>query len=182
MTTSEQTTARQRQVAEFIAALERLDAAGRARLKRNAGRTLGEARDGYRAFFQALPYDVPDWLHEDYFLVATLFPLAPHREGAGSLGATLRRVRQGRSGADRANSLDRRFQTLLDSDREQLPFRLRQAVRLAAANDLPIDWAALLRDVLAWEWDGRPVQLRWAKDYYVGRHDPITDATDAAHE
>ncbi|MFO7169857.1 MAG: type I-E CRISPR-associated protein Cse2/CasB [Chloroflexota bacterium] len=162
-------TPRQRQIAAFVAALERLDASGRARLKRNAGRALGEARDVHRVFFQALPYDVHERQYDDYFLVASLFPLAPHRAGAGSLGATLRQVRQIRGGAERANSLDRRFQALIDSEREQLPFRLRQAVRLAAADDVAIDWAQLLSDLLAWDLDGRPVQLRWARDYFVGQ-------------
>jgi CRISPR system Cascade subunit CasB len=169
MSNSQQASPRQRQVADFVAALGRLDAAGRARLRRNAGRTLGEARDVHRAFFQSLPYEVSPWQHDDYFLVATLCPLAPYRDGAGSLGLTLRRVRQGRSqgGGERSNSLDRRFQTLIDSDREQLPFRLRQAVRLAAADEEPIDWAELLRDVLAWEHAEHYVQLRWAEDFYV---------------
>jgi CRISPR system Cascade subunit CasB len=166
---SDHSATRQRQIVDFIAALDQLDAAGRARLRRNAGRTLAEARDIHRAFFQSLPYDVSPWQHDDYFLVAALFPLTAHRAGVGSLGMTMRRVRQGRSqgGGERTNSLDRRFQTLLDSDREQLPFRLRQAVRLAAADDQPIDWAELLRDVLAWEHAEHYVQLRWARDFYV---------------
>jgi CRISPR system Cascade subunit CasB len=161
---SSEPTPRQRQITEFIDALMRLDAAGRARLKRNAGRTLGEARDIHRVFYQALPYSVHERQHEEYFLIATLFPLADPRGGAVSLGSTLRRVRQSRESA----SLDRRFQTLLDSEREQLPFRLRQAVRLAAASEQQIDWAQLLADLLNWDWDGHPVQLRWAKDYFVG--------------
>jgi CRISPR system Cascade subunit CasB len=177
MTSSDQLSSRRRQIGAFVAALERLDAAGRARLKRNAGRTLGEARDVHRVFFQALPYEVSQWQQEDYFLAATLFPLAPHRADAGSLGATLRQVRQIRGGAERANSLDRRFQTLIDSDREQLPFRLRQIVRLAAADKLSIDWAALLSDLLAWDLDGHPVRVRWARDYFVGQPPLASDAS-----
>jgi CRISPR system Cascade subunit CasB len=167
--TGSEPTARQRQTEQFVAALEQLDAAGRARLKRNAGRLLGEARQVHQVFYQALPYEVREPQHEDYFLIATLFPLAPHREGAGSLGETLRRVRLDRSETTRTTRIDRRFQTLLDSDRAQLPFRLRQAVRLVAAADLPLDWTSLLRDVLIWELTGRPVQLRWARDYFVGQ-------------
>ncbi len=167
MSSSSDQTPRQRQIATFVAALERLDAAGRARLKRNAGRTLGEARDVQRVFFQTVPYEVHERQHEDYFLVATLYPLAEPRAGGASLGATLRRVRQSRESA----SLDRRFQALIDSDREQLPFRLRQAVRLAAASEQPVDWAQLLDDLLAWEHPERYIQLRWARDYFVGRRD-----------
>lgn len=165
-------TSRQHQAETFIAELERLDAAGRARLKRNAGRTLGEARQIHQVFFQALPIGLDKRHLDDYFLIATLFPLVPQRAGTGSLAAALRRVRQRRSDSGRTNSLDRRFQTLLDSERVQLPFRLRQAVRLIAAEDLSLDWTLLLRNLLAWEREGRPVQLGWARDYFVGRPEP----------
>ena len=161
----------QRQAAEFIAALEQLDAGGRARLKRNAGNTLADARNVHRAFFQSLPYTVGERLHEDYFLIATLYPLANNRAGIGNLGDTMRHVRQARGGdtSGRANSLDRRFETLLDCEREHLPFRLRQAVRLAAASEQAIDWTQLLLDIIGWEQPERRIQLRWARSYFVGK-------------
>jgi CRISPR system Cascade subunit CasB len=96
--------------------------------------------------------------------------MAEARRDAASLGTTLRTVRHNRESA----SIDRRFQSLIDSEREQLPFRLRQAVRLAAASDQAIDWEQLLNDLLAWEYEGKPVQRRWARDYFVGRRE--TDA------
>jgi CRISPR system Cascade subunit CasB len=187
--TTETIPAWQRQEQAFIAALDQLDAGGRARLKRNAGRTLAEAHDGHRVFFQALPYDIHERAHEDYFLIATLFPLVAHRHQAGSLGTSLRQVRHLRGGAHdgRTNSLDRRVQALLDSDREQLPFRLRQAVRLIAAEreHVALDWARLLRDVRSWEHPERRVQLRWARDYFVGVSAPSTeshsDETEGGH-
>jgi CRISPR system Cascade subunit CasB len=181
---------RQEQQAQaFIAALETLDAGGRARLKRNAGRSLAEAHDVHRVFFQALPYDIHERAHEDYFLIATLFPLVVHRHQAGSLGTSLRQVRHLRGGAHdgRTNSLDRRVQALLDSDREQLPFRLRQAVRLIAADreHVALDWAQLLHHVLHWEDSKRWVQLRWSRDYFVGVSAPSTephsDETEGGH-
>lgn len=163
---------RQQQAQEFIAALAKLDAGGRARLKRNAGRNLAEARDIHRVFFQALPYGIHARQEEDYFLVATLFPLVPHNPQAGSLGASLRQVRRIRTGsnAGQTNSLDRRFQSLLDSDREQLSFRLRQAVRLIAADrdHVTLNWECLLRDLLNWDSPNQTVQVRWARDYFVG--------------
>ena len=160
----------QRQAAEFIAALEQLDAGGLARLKRNAGHTLAEARDVYRAFFQALPYTVGERLHEDYFLIATLFPLAGNRANAGNFGDTMRRVKLARGGDEsgRANSLDRRFEALLDCDRQHLHFRLRQAVRLATASEQAIDWTQLLLDIIGWDHPERRTQLRWARSYFVG--------------
>jgi CRISPR system Cascade subunit CasB len=167
----------QRQAAEFIAALEQLDTGGLARLKRNAGHTLAEARDGYRAFFQALPYTVGERFHEDYFLIATLFPLADHRANSGNFGDTLRRVRLARGGeaGPRANSLDRRLAALLDCDRQHLHFRLRQAVRLAAASDQAIDWTQLLLDVIGWNHVERRVQRRWAHAYFGGKPEASTN-------
>jgi CRISPR system Cascade subunit CasB len=153
----------QQRVDEFITALERLDNAGRARLKRNAGRSLHEARDVHRIFYRALPYEVAGREEAIYFLVATLYPLADSRNDQRSLGATLRAVRQSRA----SESIDRRFQALLDSNSENLPFRLRQAVRLAAASDQSIDWRRLLNDLLNWDHPDRYVQLQWARDYFT---------------
>ena len=164
----------QRQAAEFIAALERLDAGGLARLKRNAGNTLADARDVHRAFFQSLPYTVGERLHEDYFLIATLFPLADNSRNAGDFGHSMRRVKLARGGDEsgRTNSLDRRFEALLDCEREQLGFRLRQAVRLTAASEQAIDWTQLLLDVIGWDHPERRTQLRWARTYFVGKLNP----------
>ncbi len=163
-------TQRQQQVAAFIAALERLDSAGRARLKRNAGRALHEARGVHQVFFQTLPPKIAGSPEEEiYFLVATLYPLAKGRNDGASLGATLRAVRQLRQ----SESLDRRFQALLDSDIEQMYFRLRQMVRLIAASEQRIDWKQLLNDLLAWGHPERYVQLRWARDYFVGQPNAV---------
>ncbi|MHB8629124.1 MAG: type I-E CRISPR-associated protein Cse2/CasB [Aggregatilineales bacterium] len=153
---------------EFVNALTRLDAGGLARLRRNAGYTLTEATDVHRVFFQVLPFGLSEWQQDIYFLVATLFPLATHSLSAGTLGATLHRVRVYRDGGGRANSLDRRFQTLIDSDREQLSFRLRQVTRLAEASEKPVNYVRLLVDVLRWDSEAKHVQLRWARDYYIG--------------
>lgn len=172
-------TLRQQQVAAFIAALERLDNAGRARLKRNAGRTLREARDVHQVFFRALPFQVAGRPEEDvYFLVATLYPLAKARNDGASLGATLRVVRQVRE----SESIDRRFQALLDSDMDQIRFRLRQMVRLIAASDQPIDWGRLLTDLLAWEHPDRYVQLHWARDYFVGQPETVSSQAIQSYE
>lgn len=170
-------------VERFIARLETLDTGGRARLKRNAGRTLNEARDVYHVFFAILPYEMPQWDQENYFLIATLYAAGTHRENPRprnpprSLGASLRQLRRDNSD-DRRTSLDKRFQTLLEADREQLPFRLRQIVSLLAANDIAIDWAQLLRNVQRWNHDSRFVQLAWARDYFAPSSDtPELSAT-----
>jgi CRISPR system Cascade subunit CasB len=64
------------------------------------------------------------------------------------------------------DGVDRRAAVLLDAHRAELPFRLRQAVRLAASHERPIDWRRLLADLLRWEHPRRPVQKAWARSYF----------------
>ncbi len=176
-------------IRDFISNLERLDAGGRARLKRNAGRTLNQARDAYQVFFNALPRVVTDErIQEDYFLIATLYAVGTHRENPRptnpprSLGASLRQVRLQvkDANADRQISLDKRFQALLDADREQLPFRLGQIVRLLATHQIAIDWRRLLQHVRSWNAEDRWVQLAWARDYYTTTSEQSSETNDQA--
>ena len=137
------------------------DRAAKARLRRACGRALEEAPgEALRAFYGLWPPTGRD--EGRYFLVATLFPLAQDAEGAGNLGATLRRARTEAN----AKGLDRRVAALLDADLEQLAFRLRQAVHFAQSRRAAVDYAQLLRDLLLWEVPGRWAQRGWAQAYY----------------
>lgn len=149
-------------IARFISRLERLDASGRARLKRSVGRPPGEAREALGLFYSLLPPGVPEPQEADYFLLATLYPLADGA-GQGDLGAALRRAR----GSANAKGLDRRITSLLDADREQLPFRLRQAVQYLRSRRVRVNWPALLQDILLWTHPERTVQRRWARSYFA---------------
>ncbi len=151
------------QVAEFCERLSRLDAGERARLKRNAGQRLAEARDALGLFYRLLPPGVPVAQEEIYFLLATLYPLADG-DGQGDLGASLRLARRSKF----AKGLDRRVEILLDADEAQLPFRLRQAVRFLASNRVRVNWAFLLQDLLRWTHPSRFIQQRWARSYFAG--------------
>lgn len=149
-------------VTEFCERLEQLDAGERARLKRNAGHTLAESHNVLGLFFRLLPPNVPQYQEETYFLVATLFPLA---EGGDveNLGHSLYLARDEKY----AQGLDRRMEILLDADREQLPFRLRQAIRFLYSKRVPVNWPRLLKDLLAWGHPKRYVQENWARDYFA---------------
>lgn len=151
-------------ITEFCERLERLDAGERARLKRNAGRTLAESHNVLGLFFRMLPPDVPQYQEETYFLVATLFPLT---EGSdeGSLGHALYRARDKKH----AQGLDRRVEIMLDANREQLPFRLRQAIRFLYSKRVPVNWPRLLKDLLAWGHPKRYMQENWARDYFANQ-------------
>jgi CRISPR type I-E-associated protein CasB/Cse2 len=151
----------------FISELNRLDRAERARLRRNAGNTLGEGRRVLGLFYRILPAQTPEWMHERCFLVATLFPNADSSNDR-NFGASLRRVRTEQTGP----ALDRRFAVLLDADLGQLPFRLRQMVRLVHARRGGINWLQLLRDLSDWNRYDPRVQKQWAMAYFGGLEPP----------
>jgi CRISPR system Cascade subunit CasB len=155
------------QVQLFIEKLDRLDAGDRARLKRNAGRTLAESRNALGLFYHLLPPGVSEYQQETYFLVATLYPLA---EGGahGNLGESLRRARIAQNKA----GLDRRIEILLDADSNQLPFRLRQTIHFLQSSRVRVNWPQLLTDLLFWNVPSRSVQLRWALAYFTSPNYP----------
>jgi len=164
---------------EFVGRLETLTQrdskrADLARLRRCAGRSLSECPEVFQLFYRLLPYPVrgDDREEERYFLVATLFALDPRPSGARDFGACMGAV-AGSRGAGR-EGIDRRMAILLDAPGDDLAFRLRQVVALAASADIGINWRSLLSDVLWWDHPARRVQRRWARSYFGGT--PATDS------
>lgn len=149
-------------VSLFFERLGKLDAGGRARFKRNAGRTLNEsAHETLGLFYSLLPRNVPEYQHDLFFLAATLYPLAEDG-GSGDFGTALKRAKQ----AKNAKGLDRRIEILLDADETQLAFRLRQAVHFMKSCGVRVDFPLLLQDLLYWTHPDRFVQRQWAQSYF----------------
>jgi len=144
----------------YLQNLSALNAGGKARLKRDAGKSLAEAQS-LGLFYRLLPYGLSGAQEEIFFLLATLYPLADSG-GTGNFGASLRRARD----PDNPQGLDRRVEILLDSNISQLPFRLRQAVRFLRSSRVSINWQQLLEDLLRWNSFNRTVQKQWARAYF----------------
>lgn len=68
------------------------------------------------------------------------------------------------------DSLKRRVEALLAA-RDDLYGHLRQAVSLLKTVEIPVDWALLMSDLQAWDWQGRPVQWAWSRSFYIGHQD-----------
>lgn len=143
-----------------------------ARLRRGLGKRPGEVWECLPEVLPSLRLEVTDAEYyrerEVFFLVGSLFALHPEQaaraeEGSGqrrnSLGATMRKV------GDHESAV-KRFTALLSARRELLPDLLRQAVSLAAAAEVPIDYFRLTFDLLDWEYEDHRVQLNWARDYW----------------
>jgi CRISPR system Cascade subunit CasB len=160
-------------VEEFVGKLEALShhdsaRADLARLRRCAGRSLVESPEVFQLFYRLLPYPVrgDDREEERYFLVATLFALDPKSSSARDFGTTMGAIAGSRGGG--REGVDRRMAVLLDAPFDDLPFRLRQVVALAASADIGINWRSLLSDILWWDHPARRVQRRWARSYFGG--------------
>lgn len=134
------------------------DRATLAELRRCLGRDLGRAL--YRA--GTLFARVPDYALDDALLVAALFAAHQGTRTGQSLGAAFRELCQ-RGGS---GSAEKRFVALLDSKREDLPDRLRQAVSLLKSKDVGLDWHRLLSDLARWNHPARWVQRTWARDFW----------------
>jgi CRISPR system Cascade subunit CasB len=147
--------------AEFISLLQGLDPGDRARLKRNAGKTISEAHDAMGLFYKLLPYGVSQSQEEFYFLVATLFPIAA-KGNKGNFGDHLLLAQSSKN----SKGLDRRVEILLDADMIQLHFRLRQSVHFLQSCRVGINWVQLLEDLLQWNHPDRYIQTRWARSYF----------------
>ena len=75
---------------------------------------------------------------------------------------------------------------LLDTDRIDLPYKLRQATSLLARDGIGLDWKRLYHDLRYWDDPerDREVQKWWARGYWstVAREDATNDNPTLANE
>ncbi len=160
----------------FVGRVEGLGNGELAQLRRAAGDRLGDRSEllWFAGYTRSERTEAVD------FLVATLLAQystvtiksGAHR-GKGDFGATWKRA----IGLSTSDSIKRRFHILLDSDLAwdgsgDLPYRLRQMVRYAAAKGVGVDWAQLLRDLQNWPYLERRPQKRWARSFFSSFNEP----------
>ena len=159
-------------IQKFLSNLAELNAGAKARFKRDAGKELAEAHS-IGLFYRLLPYGLSAEQEEIYFLVATLYPLADNSD-AKNFGTSLKALRQNKKQQQKpTESMDKRFEVLLDADKGQLPHRLRQIVKFLKSGEqkIGVNWARLLKDLLGWQRPSRHVQKEWAREYFALSND-----------
>ncbi len=169
--------------AEALAQLEKTnERATLAQLRRGRGKDFGQEsrRDGWvLTQLRRLPLDRDrddfDYTVNRCCLVASLFSEHSAPRAYGTLGSAFRRM-AGQPGASE-EAIEGRFHALLDSDREDLPERLRYAVSLLKSKEVAVNWAQLLADVTNWGWPSRAVQKAWSRDFWAPRKS--SDANDS---
>jgi CRISPR system Cascade subunit CasB len=153
-------------MSSFIAWLEGLsekDTKVRAVLRRSLAFAPGMFVPSYPYVEPFLKDEDTPWRRRVFYLIAGLW--AAHwrdvqEDPPLSIGKACANY-QNNSGS---TSAERRFITLLDSDSEQLPHRLRQMMRLL--KDEPVDFEALTKGLLHWNDLQKRTQNAWARDFY----------------
>jgi CRISPR system Cascade subunit CasB len=150
----------------FIDWLEKLneqDNKPRAVLRRSLAFDPGQYFEAIRYVEPFLKDENNSWRREMHYLVAGLW--AMHwREGRMGAPLSLAKACATHWLKNDSASTERRFISLLDSDREQLPHRLRQMIALLKEEN--IDFATLLKDIVNWNYEQKRTQNDWARDFY----------------
>ena len=172
MTTAEEST---KPTTHFVQSLYGLGSGPRAELKRAL---LAEDPSLHTPIYRYVePYlgDLTGWKRQAYYLVATLFGFCEKEDEKRPRVELPQAVRlyerNDQPPGDEMSSVEKRFLALLDSDTDELPYRLRQTVRMittgAARIAQPLDWNQLLTDLLKWHYSNRTTQTKWARNYYL---------------
>ena len=71
-----------------------------------------------------------------------------------------------------SDSVEKRFTRLLDSDADELRWRLRSAVTLLTSQGIALDWPQLLTCMLGWN-RSSDARTKWARDFW-GQSETVT--------
>jgi len=148
---------------EWLEGLNEKDTKVRAVLRRSLAFEPGRFPAAYPYVEPFLKDEDNFWRRKVLYLVAGLWA-AHWREGQRGQPVSLGRACAAYQTASGSTSIERRFITLLDADRDQLPHRLRQMIALLRAQ--AIDFDALLHGLLFWDDDQKRIQNAWARDFY----------------
>jgi CRISPR system Cascade subunit CasB len=68
---------------------------------------------------------------------------------------------------DEKQQREKRFIDLLDTDAEELPYKLRQGLTLLARDSTGLDWVLLIQHLRYWSQPERWVQSKWARGFWA---------------
>ncbi len=108
-----------------------------------------------------LTFDMPKQLKTSLDLIATLYALAyqcPERN--------IERFNLGKTLKDKGWT-DLRFRALLNTDRENLNFRLRQVFKFINSKGAVLNWETITNHILSWSHPKKWVQRTWAEGFFA---------------
>jgi CRISPR system Cascade subunit CasB len=164
---------------DWLEGLNQKDTKVRAVLRRGLSFAPGEYVPAFPYVEPFLKNEVTRWQQQVYHLVAGLWA-AHWREGRSSAPLPIGRACAAHQAASGSTNTERRFIALLDADPDQLPHRLRQMIALL--KEQPLDFDALLNDLLYWNNDQKRTQHAWARDFYQNLNEGLKTKTTTEEE
>lgn len=153
--------AEQNHKAKFIEFLQSLkeDKAALSALRRGIAFQPGE-------FPPQFKYVVP-WLYTkenefQFFLTASLYGIHPESTSEGNFGDSFRKLKT----LKETESIDLRFNAILQSHLEDIPYLLRNGVSLLASEGIAVNYLGLLSDLIRWDEPRKEIQKKWARGYW----------------
>lgn len=175
----------------FLKRIKSLPPGERAVLKRAVGQTLSEA-DGsaLSVFYRYFPYGVPRGQEDRWFAVACLAcyysaqTYKSQEETPVPLEAVIARLIDS---DDLSTSVQHRIEILLDTAWDTDAAVLEKLVRLVKmvhqkSNRIPIDFGALLEDLIFWNTSTQSVQKKWARSIFGDRNNKTEDTETQSKE
>jgi CRISPR system Cascade subunit CasB len=169
-----------------------LDTAVLAVLRRSASYNPGLYPPAF-PYVEPLIYGHGEWRRQATYLTAACWAKSRRQRDESDLGrgqslaSALRSLSQDPTNLHASKNIEKRFTTLLDADADELPWRLRQITAVLDAAGMAVDWPSLLADLWRWNHPDRPVQVRWARQFWVPTRpaekepEPQTADTQAPH-
>ena len=150
--------------------IKKNDLGALAALRRGLSGTPGTAFEMYKYL---VPWvgDSSRWESQVFYLVASLFAWhqiswrQDEEQEFSNLGSSLRILKN----VSNADSLERRFLTLLNADREDLHVHLKQLFGLLVAKGIPVNFVQLIKDLKNWNHESHYVQQAWANEFWNDR-------------
>ena len=140
---------------DFVTSLvKREDRGSLAALRKSLGHDFPPA-EAMRLLVPLIPPEFNEWKKRCSFQVAALYAFHQEHTEEGNMGDTYR-------GLGDHESAQKRFIRLLDSMTGNLFPALKQAVGLARAKNVAVNYRQLLKDLFNWDHPKRFVQEQWA--------------------
>jgi len=155
------------------------DRAARAALRRTLGRAPGEAPEAFRYVVPWLPDPCSEQVEKVYYLVAGLYAYHPSHTQTGNMGAHLRVLAGDNESA--IKRMEGRLEAALRAHPDDLPDHLRRLVGILRSKDQPVNWHALMGDLLAWDYEPSYAKKRWAASFW-GRSPAAIENGDSSAE
>lgn len=149
-------------ISPFVENLKKIKEKSKADLSR-LRRSAKDPSNDTRIFdiLSKLHWGIPDWAKRRLDLCAVLYATCYQCEESKNKSFNLGKILY------ECELKDIRMRALLDTDSENLNFRLRQIFKFINSKRKPLNWEVIIDNILGWDNDKKYVQRKWAEGYFA---------------